>query len=100
LTQVVPFGSAEDQTGSITFTATKQFSFGPAPHGCEVACEVRLKLSAAPQKPLAVGLESVLNLLAPTQADRFFETPDGRQNLRFSGVVAGPSLRMEDGWQR
>ena len=46
-------------------TVTKQFSFGPAPHGCEIACEVQLKFSVPPQKPLAVGLESVLNLLAP-----------------------------------
>jgi len=49
---------------------------------------------------LAVGIESVINLLAPTEPDRFFETPAGRQNLRFSGVLPGPILRMEDGWQR
>jgi 4-alpha-glucanotransferase len=50
--------------------------------------------------PIAVGLESVVNLLAPGSPDRFFETPEGPQNLRFSGVLPGPTLRMEDGWQR
>jgi hypothetical protein len=100
LIQDVPFAGAEDQPSSAKFTVAKRFSFGPAPHGCEVACEIHLKFSAPPQKPIAVGLESVLNLLAPTQSDRFFETPDGRQNLRFSAGVPGPSLRMEDGWQR
>ena len=100
LTQDVTFAPAADERGSTKLTVTKRFSFGPAPHGCEVACEVHLKFSMPPQKPLAVGLESVLNLLAPTEADRFFETPEGKQNLRFSGVVAGTVLRMEDGWQR
>jgi alpha-amylase len=49
---------------------------------------------------MAVGIESIINLLAPAEADRFFETPTGPQNLRFSGVLPGPLLRMEDGWQR
>jgi len=78
----------------------KQFSFGPSPNGCEVGCEIVLKLKELLDKPIAVGIESVINLLAPTEPDRFFETPTGRQNLRFSGTLPGPILRMEDGWQR
>jgi alpha-amylase len=46
------------------------------------------------------GIESVINLLAPTEQDRFFETPSGPQNLRFSGALPGPTLHMRDGWQR
>jgi hypothetical protein len=78
----------------------KRFSFGPAPNGCEVGCEIGLKLKEALAKPIAVGIESVINLLAPAEPDRFFETPKGPQNLRFSGILPGPLLRMEDGWQR
>jgi hypothetical protein len=78
----------------------KRFTFGPAPNGCEVACEIGLKLKHALAKPIAVGIESIINLLAPGEPDRFFETPKGPQNLRFSGVLPGPLLRMEDGWQR
>jgi alpha-amylase len=81
-------------------TITKHFSLGPAPRGCEVACELRVKFKGPIATPLAVGLESVVNLLAPDAADRYFETADGPQNLRFSGAVPGPTLRMEDGWQR
>jgi alpha-amylase/alpha-mannosidase (GH57 family) len=84
----------------VTLRATKRFSFGPAPGGCEIACEVELKLEAPLARPVAVGLESVINLLAPGTSDRFFETPSGRQDLRFSGTLPGPALRMEDGWQR
>ncbi len=79
---------------------TKRFSFGAAPRGCEVACEIAVKCKHSPARPLAVGLESIVNLLAPNEPDRFFETPEGRQPLRWGGAVPGPMLRMEDGWQR
>jgi alpha-amylase len=79
---------------------SKLFSFGSAPRGCEVACEVKISLAAALEKPLTVGIESVLNFLAPDELDRFFQTPSGPQNLRFSGSLPGPTLRVEDGWQR
>src|SRR5712692_6685560 len=78
----------------------KQYSFSPAPNGFEAACEITLKFKETLEKPLAVGIESVINLLAPTEPDRFFETPAGRVNLRFSGTLPAPILRMEDGWQR
>ncbi len=79
---------------------TKRFSFGPAPHGCEVACEINLKFKQPLEKSIAVGIESVINLLAPSEPDRFVETPAGPENLRFSGTLPAPLLRMEDGWQR
>jgi 4-alpha-glucanotransferase len=79
---------------------TKLFLFGPAPQGCEVSCDLSLALSAPSGKPLALGVESIINFLAPTEPDRFFETPAGPQNLRFSGVLPGPLLRVEDGWQK
>lgn len=84
---------------SVRLTMAKSFSFGPAPRGCEVALELGLRLTEPLTKPMAVGVESIINLLAPTEPDRFFETPVGRTNLRFSGSLPGPLLRMEDGWQ-
>jgi alpha-amylase len=78
----------------------KRFLFGPAPNGCEVSCDVAVSLSKTLSKPLLFGIESVINFLAPADSDRFFETPSGPQNLRFSGSLPGPLLRMEDGWQR
>ncbi len=52
------------------------------------------------EKSIVIGIESVINLLAPAEPDRFFETPSGPQSLRFSGTLPAPQLRMEDGWQR
>ena len=78
----------------------KQYTFSPATNGFEATCVITLKLKDILEKPVAVGIESVINLLAPTEPDRFFETPLGKKNLRFSGCIPGPILRMEDGWQR
>jgi hypothetical protein len=78
----------------------KLFLFGPAPHGCEVSCDLSATLSAPLAKPLALGIESIINFLAPADSDRFFEAPSGPQNLRFSGVLPAPLLRVEDGWQK
>ena len=102
LTHEIAFGvSSEGSSEPVAkLKVTKHFSFGPAPNGCEVACEVQLKFTGPPQESVAVALESVINLLAPTADDRFFETPTGPHNLRFSGALPGPVLRMEDGWQR
>jgi hypothetical protein len=91
---------SKDESASSKLLLLKQFSFRPAPNGFEVACEMTLKFKETLEQPVAVGIESVINLLAPTEPDRFFETPAGRQNLRFSGVLPGSILRMEDGWQR
>src|SRR6184192_4557595 len=63
----------------------KQYTFSPATNGFEATCVITLKLKDILEKPVAVGIESVINLLAPTEPDRFFETPLGKKNLRFSG---------------
>ena len=60
----------------------------------------RFTISAPLSAPVRFGMESVINLLAPTDSDRFFETSNGQQNLRYTGSLPGPILRMEDGWQR
>jgi len=92
--------AAKGESAAPGLSLAKRFSFGPAPNGCEIGCEIGLKLKHALAKPIAVGIESIINLLAPAEPDRFFETPKGQQNLRFSGILPGPLLRMEDGWQR
>jgi alpha-amylase len=86
--------------GDVLFSLTKRFSFGPAPNGCEVACEIGIKLKQPMDRAVMIGIKSVINLLAPNDADRFFETAEGPRPLRFSGILPGPILRMEDGWQR
>ena len=91
---------ADDPANPPRLKITKQFSFGPTPQGCELGCDLKLSLSRPTSRKFCVGLESVINFLAPADDDRFFATPAGPHNLRFLGVLPGPLLRMEDGWQR
>jgi 4-alpha-glucanotransferase len=81
-------------------TISKHFFFGPAPRGCEISCDVRATVSVPLSRALRLGIESVINFLAPDASDRFFETPSGPQKLRFTGALPAPFLRLEDGWQR
>ena len=91
---------ANDPSQPPRLSIAKSFLFGPAPDGCEVSCDVTLRLSALSARPFCLGIESVFNFLAPDQPDRFFESPNGPQPLRFSGPLPSPLLRLEDGWQR
>jgi len=99
-TEIVREAMLPTKDGDVPFSVTKRFSFGATQSGCEVACEIGIKLKQPLERAVMIGIESVINLLAPNDADRFFETPEGPQPLRFSGVLSGPILRMEDGWQR
>ena len=91
---------AADPSNPPRLTITKHFLFGPAPQGCEISCDVSVVSSTPLPRPMRFGIESVINFLAPTEPDRCFETPAGPRNLRFSGILPGPLLRLEDGWQR
>ena len=97
---ILPGISESATSATAKLLLLKQYSFSPAPNGFEAACAITLKFKENLEKPLSVGIESIVNLLAPTEPDRFFETPLGKKNLRFSGSMPGPILRMEDGWQR
>jgi 4-alpha-glucanotransferase len=99
LDQLLPEYAA-DPAAPPRLRITKRFLFGPAPHGCEVSCDVELSLTKTLSSPLAFGIESIINFLAPSDSDRFFETSQGPRNLRFSGSLPAPLLRIEDGWQR
>jgi alpha-amylase len=90
----------QDEGNAIPVDVIKRFSFGPAPNGCEISCEVGLKLKQSLDRAVMVGIETVVNLLAPTHPDRFIETSGGPQNLRFSGELPGPILHLQDRWQK
>lgn len=93
-------GGNQGTDEAVSVDITKRFSFGPAPNGCEMSCEVGLKLKQPVDRAVIVGIETVINLLAPTESDRFIETVAGPQGLRFSGELPAPILHMQDGWQK
>jgi hypothetical protein len=82
----------------------KILQFENKEHGFEVRCRIELALKGAAPEPavpvqFTVGLETVINLLAPDVPDRFIEFAAGRKPLRWSGVVDGSCVRLVDEWQ-
>jgi 4-alpha-glucanotransferase len=78
----------------------KRFSFRPTASGFDVICGLTLRREAAGAATVHVGLEVVLNFLAPSSPDRYFESDGKRFPLRWSAAVPGEELHVVDNWQR
>jgi hypothetical protein len=87
--------------------ATKAIRFESHEGRVDVRCRIDLRLKESakradpPRSPaqFALGLETVVNLLAPNVPDRYIENGDGRKPLQWSGTVDGPRVRLADEWQ-
>ncbi len=58
-----------------------------------------MRRSAPGAASINIGLEVVLNFLAPSAPDRFFESDGRRYPLRWSAAIPGEELRIVDEWQ-
>ncbi len=85
--------------GSVDWQAEKTFSFANSAAGFGILCEVTLRRAAPGAASVNVGIEAVLNFLAPSAHDRYFESAGERQPLRWSAVAPGSNLRVVDEWQ-
>jgi hypothetical protein len=92
-------GTSKQVAGS-GWRAEKAFSFSPAGRGFEIRCDFSLSHSQSAAAPMQVGLEVVLNLLAPNVPDRYFESAGQRHPLRWSAAVPASELRIVDHWQK
>jgi hypothetical protein len=87
--------------------ASKTMKFTSATGVCQVRCRLDIgrcgaetpALENVPPLQFMVGLEVVLNMLAPNVPDRYFDLAGSRQPLAWSGVVEGSQLRVVDEWQ-
>jgi hypothetical protein len=78
----------------------KTFSFAPAGAGFDVTCELKIRRKAPGSASINLGLETVVNFLAPSAPDRYFRSDDQQLPLRWAGSLPATDLRMVDGWQR
>jgi len=82
---------------------TKRFAFALGSTRYRLHCTTRLSCASAQARPSLVGMEIVLNFLAPREQDRYFEIPSGRHPLEWSaalkGAEIGSRLRVVDEWQ-
>jgi 4-alpha-glucanotransferase len=86
--------------------AAKVLQFENRENGFEVRC--RIDLAPKGSRPaersggsaqFTVGLEMVVNLLAPHAPDRYVEFAGERKALEWSGILEGPRVRLVDEWQ-
>jgi alpha-amylase len=82
---------------------TKRFSFAAGSKGYHLHCTSRLSCAHTQARAALVGVEMVLNFLAPREQNRYFEISSGRHPLGWSAAVSGPEirsrLRVVDEWQ-
>jgi 4-alpha-glucanotransferase len=84
---------------SVDWPAEKSFSFNRTDQGFDVTCDVTLRRTAPGTASVYLGLESVLNFLAPSAPDRYFEIAGTRYPLRWGAHVPASDLRVVDEWQ-
>ena len=85
---------------SVDWFAEKQITFAPTAAGFDVACEARVGREGDGRAVVNIGLEVIVNFLAPSEPNRYFEVERRREQLRFSASTPGPSLRVVDEWQK
>ena len=77
----------------------KVLSFASTNEGFNVACGLNLRRNAPGTASVYVGLEVVINFLAPSAPDRYFEMQGQRFPLRWGAAVPAVDLRVVDEWQ-
>ncbi len=80
--------------------ATKQIQATQQGQAWRLICQSTLSTDQPGSTPLALGLEVVINLLAPDAPDRYFLAKGVRRPLEFKGEIDAPQLLIVDEWQR
>lgn len=82
------------------WSAEKSLSFEPVEGGFAVGCDAAVRRSAPGAASVNIGIEVVVNFLAPSTPDRYFESDGHRFPLRWSAAVPKSELRVVDEWQK
>jgi hypothetical protein len=85
---------------STDWLADKNLSFVSTPAGFDIICDIALLRRASSPAAVKVGIEVVVNFLAPSETNRYFETDGRRFDLRWSAATLATVLRLVDGWQK
>jgi alpha-amylase len=88
--------SATAASGVVAASAVATTGASVAPSGADVTPAA----ATWPANGQLVGMEVVVNMLAPDVANRYFESAGNRHSLGFAGAIASDKLEMADQWQR
>jgi alpha-amylase len=80
--------------------AEKAFTFSRTPKGFDLTCDVTLRRTARGAASVVIGIEAIVNFLAPSSPDRYFESSGQRYPLRWAAAVPATELRVVDEWQK
>jgi 4-alpha-glucanotransferase len=84
---------------SADWPVEKTFSLATTKDGFEIVCDVVLRRTAPGTASVHLGIENVLNFLAPSAPDRYFESDGQRYPLRWGAAAPASELRVVDEWQ-
>jgi len=84
---------------SADWPAQKRISFETTEKGFEATCEVAVGRAAKGAASVQIGIEVILNFLAPSTRDRYFEVAGQRYPLRWAAAVPAKDLGVVDEWQ-
>lgn len=79
--------------------AEKIFSFTSRAEGFRATCDLSIKHEGETPLRAMVGIEMIVNLLAPDATDRYIEAAAKRQSLRWAGAAPASELKLVDEWQ-
>ncbi len=85
---------------SLDWMAEKIFTFHSTENGFDIECDLRLRRNALGPASINVGIEIVINFLAPQAADRYFQSDGKRFPLRWGAEVPAADLSVVDEWQQ
>jgi alpha-amylase len=77
----------------------KIIAFNRTETGFDVHCDVTVRRVAQGAASVYIGIETVVNFLAPSAPDRYFLSNGQRFPLRWAASVRAPDLRVVDEWQ-
>ena len=81
------------------WSAEKRFSFASTKGEFSVICDFSVSYSGRSLREMDVGLEQVVNFLAPDKPDRYIEVAGEQRSLRWAGAAPASELCLVDGWQ-
>jgi len=85
---------------SAGWPAKKVLTFHSTENGFDVECELALRRNSPEAASINVGVEVVINFLAPSAPDRYFQSDGKRFPLRMAAAAPAADLSVVDEWQQ
>jgi 4-alpha-glucanotransferase len=81
------------------WSAEKRFTFSEDEKRFQLICDFSITHAGNTALEMNIGLETVVNLLAPNEPDRYIEVAGARYPLSWAGAPPASELHLVDEWQ-